>query len=204
MLDAILSGLITGYAIAIPVGAVAAFIISLTARTSWRIGAGAALGVATVDGVYATIAVLAGKAVAEVVTPVAGTLKIVAAVVLLVVAAVTARNALRRTGTVEDTHHGTWTPVKAFVMFVGITAVNPATVVYFVAIVMGGRAELGQASYSVAFVVAAFVASASWQLFLAAAGTGLGRVLAGPRGHRITGLVGAAVIAGLALQTLLS
>lgn len=203
MRDAILAGLVTGYAIAIPVGAVAAFIVSLTARTSWRIGVGAALGVATVDGLYATVAVLAGHAVADVVAPVADTLRIVSAVALLGVAALTAWHAVRRTRSVDEPHPGRWTPLRAWATFVGITAVNPATVVYFVAIVLGGRAQLDRAAESVAFVVAAFLASASWQLLLAAAGTGLGRTLAGPRGHRVTGLVAAVVIAGLAVRTLL-
>ena len=65
MLDVLISGLVTGYAIAVPVGAVAALIVALSARDGWRVGAAAGLGVATVDGVYALVAVLAGKAVAE-------------------------------------------------------------------------------------------------------------------------------------------
>ena len=58
--DAVLSGLVTGWAIAVPIGAVGAFLVTLTARTSWRVGAAAALGIATVDGAYAALAVVAG------------------------------------------------------------------------------------------------------------------------------------------------
>ena len=57
--EVVVSGLLTGWAIAVPVGAVAALIVTLTARTSWRVGAGAALGVASVDAGYAVVAVVA-------------------------------------------------------------------------------------------------------------------------------------------------
>lgn len=52
-------------------------------------------------------------------------------------------------------------------------------------------------------MLAASTASASWQLFLVAAGSGLGRAVTGPRGRLVTGLLAAGVIAGLALRTML-
>lgn len=45
--EAFLAGLLAGYGVAIPVGAIVILIISLAARTSLRVGAAAALGVAT-------------------------------------------------------------------------------------------------------------------------------------------------------------
>ena len=53
----VLAGLVTGWAIAIPIGAVGALLVALTARTSVRTGSAAAMGVATVDGGYAALAV---------------------------------------------------------------------------------------------------------------------------------------------------
>ncbi|HKT02497.1 MAG TPA: lysine transporter LysE, partial [Rugosimonospora sp.] len=50
MIDALLSGLLAGYGVAIPVGAVAVLVASLAARTSLAVGSAAALGVATADG----------------------------------------------------------------------------------------------------------------------------------------------------------
>ncbi|MET7801153.1 lysine transporter LysE, partial [Streptomyces decoyicus] len=55
--DAFLPGLWAGYALAVPVGALAVLLVSVTARTSFRVGASAALGVATADGLYALAAV---------------------------------------------------------------------------------------------------------------------------------------------------
>jgi threonine/homoserine/homoserine lactone efflux protein len=53
---ALLAGLLAGYGIAMPVGAVATYLVTLTARTSARVGAAGALGVASADGLYAVVA----------------------------------------------------------------------------------------------------------------------------------------------------
>lgn len=201
MLHAIASGLVTGWAIAVPIGAVGAFLIALTARTSWRVGAAGALGVATVDGIYATLAVVGGAAFAGLLAPVATALRVVSALVLLAIALLTAVHAWASAGTAREVRP--LSAARAFGLFLGITAVNPTTVVYFAAVVLGNRGLVSTAGEGVLFVLAAFVASASWQLVLAAGGAALGTVATGHRGRLVTGLVSAAVIAGLAVWTLL-
>ncbi len=196
-----MSGLVTGWAIAIPIGAVGAYLVTLTARSSLRVGAAAALGIATVDGRYAAAAVVGGSALAGLLSPVAEPLRIASAVVLLVIAALTAVHALAARETVRET--APIRPWRAFVLFVGITAVNPTTVVYFAAVVLGNSQLVATVLEGAVFVTAAFLASASWQLALAAGGASLGRVVTGPRGRLVTGLVAAAVIAALAVSTVL-
>ena len=49
MFEVVVSGLVTGWAIAIPIGAVGAFLVTLSARTSFGVGAAAARGVGQVD-----------------------------------------------------------------------------------------------------------------------------------------------------------
>jgi arginine exporter protein ArgO len=93
-------------------------------------------------------------------------------------------------------------PRGAYVLFVGITAINPATVVYFAAIVLGNPDLVSGVAEAAVFVTAAFVASASWQLTLAGGGASLARFVTSRRGHLVTGLTSAAVIAVLALWTL--
>lgn len=203
MLEVILSGLVTGWAIAVPVGAVGAFLVTLTARTSWRVGSAAAMGVATVDGVYAAAAVLGGAALASALEPVATPLRVASALVLLAVAALTLRHAVA-TRTSPAPADRPMRPWAAYSLFVGITAVNPATVVYFAAVVLGNRDLVETGLEGVAFVGAAFVASASWQLALAAGGASLGRFVSGPRGRLVTGIASGLVIAGLAVWTLVS
>lgn len=93
-------------------------------------------------------------------------------------------------------------PRAAWVLFLGVTAVNPVTIVYFAAVVLGNQGLVDGAAQGVAFVLAAFLASASWQLTLAGGGATLGRFVTGPRGRRVTGIVSGAVIALLAGWTL--
>jgi arginine exporter protein ArgO len=200
LFDVALKGLVTGWAIAVPVGAVGALLVTLTARTSWQVGAAGAMGIATVDGGYALLAVVGGAALAELLEPVATALRIASGVVLLAVAAITAATTLTSRNGTRDVRP--MTPRQSYALFVGITAINPATVVYFAAIVLGNTDLTETAAQSAVFVLAAFVASASWQLLLASGGATLGRAITSPRGRRVTGLVSAAVIAVLAVHTM--
>lgn len=202
MLDVLISGLVTGYAIAVPVGAVAVMIMAVSARTSWRTGSAAGLGAATVDGGYAAVAVLAGTAVARALEPVSSALTAVSVVVLLGIAVLTLRHAFRPERT-DDRVSRPWTPLRAWLTFAAITAINPATVLYFSAIVLGGTVEIDGPGEGVLFVAAAFTASASWQVFLASMGTGLGHWITSARGRRTTGIVAALAIAALAVKPLL-
>jgi arginine exporter protein ArgO len=200
--EALVAGLLAGYGVAIPVGAIAALIISLTARTSLRVGAAAAMGVATADGIYAVAAVLGGAALARVIEPIGTPLRWVAAAVLVGFALRTALVAIRhyREPTAARSSEGLGTPLRAYFGLLGLTVLNPATIVYFGALVLGRQAAGSlSASEAVVFVLAAFAASASWQLLLAGSGSLVGRVLTGPRGRLATALVSSVVIVVLAI-----
>ncbi|MFD9133107.1 LysE family transporter [Streptomyces bottropensis] len=206
MTAALVAGLLAGYGIAIPVGAVATYLVSLTARTSLRTGACAALGVATADGLYALLAALGGMALAAALQPVLTPLRWVSALVLLALAARGAVTALRRYRAGRLTtrpQRDPVSPARAYVALLGITLLNPTTVVYFAALVLGSRATDAVSPLEQGvFVLAAFLASASWQLLLAGGGALLGRALTGHRGRLVTGLLSSAVIAVLAVLML--
>jgi arginine exporter protein ArgO len=89
----------------------------------------------------------------------------------------------------------TTTAGRAYLGVLGLTLLNPATIVYFAALVMGRGGTGG----GVWFVIGAFVASASWQLLIAGGGALVGRLLTGDRGRLITALISSAVIAVLAV-----
>lgn len=202
MTGALVAGLLAGYGVAVPVGAIAALIVSLTARTSLRVGAAAALGVASADGTCATVAVLGGSAIARLIAPVAVALHWVAAVVLIGLATRTAVTAIRhhRDGATPRATGKPHTAGTAYLSLLGLTLLNPATIVYFGALVLGRQSTTpaGPAA-QVLFVVGAFAASASWQLLLAIGGRVLGRLLTGPRGRLVTALTSSGVIAALAV-----
>jgi arginine exporter protein ArgO len=192
---AFLAGVAAGYGIAVPIGAIGVLIAGLSARTSLRVGAAAGLGAATADGMYALVAVLGGAAIAGLVAPIATPLRWVAAGVLLVLAACTAVSAFRKPGTIEQNKRPA-TALRAYTGILGLTLLNPATVIYFAALVLGR----GGAGGGVWFVLGAFLASASWQLLIAGGGSLVGRLLTGERGHLITALVSSLVIAVLAIR----
>ncbi|MGW1257797.1 LysE family transporter [Streptomyces sp. NPDC002513] len=206
MTEALVAGLVAGYGIAVPVGAVSAYLLSLTARTSLRTGVCAALGVATADGIYASAATVGGTALAAALQPVLAPLRWLSALVLAALAVRGAVGALRQyrsEGRAAPARAAPSGPGRAYLGLLGITLLNPATVIYFAALVLGGRASdpvrpLEQGL----FVLAAFAASASWQLMLAGGGALAGRALAGRRGRLVTALVSSAVIAALAVRVL--
>jgi arginine exporter protein ArgO len=198
MTRAFVDGAIAGYGVAIPVGAIAILIMGLAARTSFRVGAAAALGVATADGLYAALAVAGGAALAGGIESVATPMRWIAAAVLLGLAVYTAVTALRRT-VQKDT--GFSTPTRAYGGLLALTMLNPMTIVYFGALVVGRQSS--EQSGGPLFAVGAFLASASWQLLVAGGGRLVGRLLAGPRGRLVTSLASSALIVALAVTTLL-
>jgi arginine exporter protein ArgO len=207
MTGALLAGLLAGYGIAMPVGAVATYLVSLTARTSARVGGAGALGVASADGIYALIAVIGGAALTGLISRVAGPLRWASAVVLVVLAVRIAWSAIRdhRSGELAAAGDASMTASRAYLSLLGITLLNPVTVLYFSALVLGSQANgLGGLGESAVFVIAAFCASASWQLVLVAGGVALGRVLTGRTGRLVTGLVSSAVIVALTVALLVT
>lgn len=207
MIDALTSGLLAGYGIAIPVGAIGVLVVTLAAQVSLRHGAAAGLGVATADGLYAAAAVVGGAAIARLLSPAIGVLQAAAAVVLVAIAVrgivVAARAHRAPAAATRSAPAGSIT--RTYAAFVGLTLLNPMTIVYFAALVVGYQGHTadsadGRVLVGTVFVVAAFVASASWQLLLATGGAILGRTLASQRGRLITALVGNGIIALLAIR----
>ncbi len=199
MPESFLAGVIAGYGIAIPVGPVAVLIIELGVRRGLRTAVAAGLGAATADALYALLAVLAGASIAALLEPVAPALKVVAVVVLVVIAGRGLYLALYHArigipgGAVLPAQAG-----RTYARFLAITLLNPTTILYFGALILG-RPELGDGpSERGAFIVGAALASASWQLLLAALGALAHRRLPWKAQFAIS-LLGNAVIVAFAI-----
>jgi arginine exporter protein ArgO len=208
VITALVAGLVAGYGIAVPVGAVATYLIALTARTSLTTGVSAAFGVATADGLYALIATVGGSAVASAIRPILLPLRWCSALVLIALAVrgaavAIARYRRRQTPTLAgDAPVG---PGRAYLGLLAITMLNPTTVVYFGALVLAGQRTVApDHPRQTVFVLAAFAASASWQLLLAGGGALLGRALTGVRGRLVTAIVSSTVVTALALNLLIA
>ena len=204
---ALVLGLLAGYGIAVPVGAVAVFLIRLGAAACLCIAAAAGLGAALVDGGFALAAVAGGAGLARPVIAVAGPLHWAAGVALLVVAgwlAVAAVRRYRASVTASSVGATLRTPLHAFATLAAVTVANPLTVVYWAALVLGRQTSAtaftpGQAA---AFVAAVTVASASWQLVLVTGGALVGPVARSRRGMLAISLGSSLLIATIAVQTL--
>lgn len=195
MIEAALAGAIAGYAIAIPVGAIAVLIIQTGIRHGLRQALAAGAGTATADLAYAAVAVLVGLAVAQLIEPIQTPLRIIAGVVLIGLGLLGL--ARLRTPAIEATEpadavitNRSWR--QTYVLFLGLTLLNPATIAYFASLVVG-LPSLAGVPERLAFVVAVFGASLSWQSLLAYVGALLGR-RAGQRLRVPTILLGNAVV----------
>lgn len=291
--SALLLGALAGLAVAVPVGPIGVLLLREGVVHGTRVAIGAGFGVATVDLLYATVAVAAGAPVGRVVAQHEDVVRWVAAAVLVAVAAgalrawwrdragaalPTAAAAPTETGvtgpavpdesgvtrpavpdesgvtgptvpdesgvTVRAVPVGTgvataaadvdlpdprsgadiadaeprvatasrpWvtrpTPAAAYVRFVGLTVVNPATLLIFATVAVGLAARLGADGSSVLvagalFVAGAGLASAAWQTVLGVVSGALGRVV-GERGRSWASPVGAVVVLVLAGVVLL-
>lgn len=202
MAEAIIAGVIAGYAIAIPVGAIAVLIIHIGLTGGLRSGLAAAAGAASADAIYATVAALAGYGIATLVGPLVLPLRIVGGVVLIGIGVRGLWTVWRSAdpaavaGARPHVVHG-----RTYLQLLGLTLLNPATVIYFAALAVG-LPFLGGLAERLAFAAAAFAASLSWQVLLAIFGAALGRG-AGHRLRRPTMLLGNVIIIAFGAVVLL-
>jgi arginine exporter protein ArgO len=204
MSRALLDGLLAGYGIAVPVGAIAILIVGVGMRCGFACGAAAGAGAATADLMYATVAAVAGTAVARVLAPWSTTIRVVSAGVLVGLAVAGLVRARRPTAPPAEAvivRRGEL--ALTYARFLGLTIINPLTVVYFTTMAVGSGAGRSRTPAEVAvFVVGAFVASLSWQLFLAATGAMARRGLS-PRFQTRAAVAGNLLILVMAARILL-
>lgn len=188
MIPAFVAGVVAGYGIAIPVGAIAILIVETGLRRGFGLAAVAGAGAAAADGIYAAVAAAFGTALAALIAPLATPLRVLAVAVLVAIA-VRGLAGLRTpvgiapgSGTlplradVKDPERA-GSAGRTFAAFLGLTLLNPITVTYFAALILGLTATGVGPGEKAAFVAGAFLASLSWQTLLAAVGALLHRRL---------------------------
>jgi arginine exporter protein ArgO len=90
------------------------------------------------------------------------------------------------------------------VQFLGITLVNPLTVVYFTALILGRQSAASlEITGLVLFAVGAVIASLSWQTLLAALG-GIARNRLSNRFRLWATILGNLLVLGLGIQVIFS
>jgi threonine/homoserine/homoserine lactone efflux protein len=202
VLEAIVAGVVAGLAIAVPVGAIAILIIHTGLTRGLRAGLAAAFGAATADGIYATVAALAGAGAQAFIGPLIPPLRIVGGLVLV---ALGARGLLglrspRSIGEADVVAAAAPSHRRTYAEILGLTLLNPATIIYFAALTFG-LPILNDTGERLAFAAAAFAASITWQSGLALFGAALGRGV-GHLFRRPTVLIGNVVVIGLGVLVL--
>jgi len=203
------AGLLVGLAIASQFGAVSALLLETAVRAGPRAGAAAGLGVASVDMAYAAGAVVLGGAARAGLAAHLAEVRAVAAVILAAVG-VHGLWALRREPSCDrptgiaalgDGPRPVAGPSAHYVRFVGLTAINPLTVVYFGSVT--ASLSLSGVADGVAFLVGAGAASALWHLALAVAAGHAGRRFT-PRVQHAVSIAGRLAVVVMALRLALT
>ncbi|MCW2615995.1 MAG: Lysine exporter protein, partial [Frankiales bacterium] len=96
--------------------------------------------------------------------------------------------------------------LRAYAGLLALTLLNPLTVVLLTALVVGRGAGGDPAGpgEQAAFVAGVVLASAAWQILLAAGGAALGHAVTGRRGRALTGRLSAVLLVALALRLVLT
>jgi len=221
MIGALLAGLAAGYGIAIPVGAVAVLIVETGIRSGFRAAAAAGAGAASADGIYAAVAASFGAALAGVLTPWQMPLRAAAVVVLAGLALRGFRSVARDAERAADrgsaaaasaaggpgpgpaapfpeaAHRAPRSTRRTYAAFLGLTLLNPMTITYFAALILGLGGTGTEPAEKIAFVAGAFSSSLSWQTLVAAVGAALHRRLA-PRLRLAVGVAGNVIVLAFA------
>lgn len=204
MIASLGAGLVAGLGIAMPVGAIGAYLVGLGASAPACISSAAAAGVASTDGLYALVAVTAGAALESALRPAATWLRWLSVAVLCLIAAgtlATARGPSPAPSGARRSAALTATPLRAYALLLGLTALNPATLAYFTSLVLGRQASGAPTTADrAAFVAGAFAASLAWQLTLTRGGAALGHAARGRRGQLTIAAVSSVVMLAFAAE----
>lgn len=201
-MSSFIEGLVAGYGIAVPVGAVAVLIVNVAIRCGFGIGFIAGAGAATADLFYAVLASAAGSVLVAVLETVSSQLRILSGTVLIGLGVYGLWEGLRRSDEREKSAK-VCGPMRMYGQFLGITVINPLTVVYFTALILGrGAAASDLLEGHLLFVIGVGVSSLSWQTVLAGLG-GIARSRLSKRFHLSATIIGNLIVIGLGLRILL-
>ncbi|MCX6485208.1 MAG: LysE family transporter [Rhodoluna sp.] len=197
-------GFLAGLALAIPVGPMAILLVNTTISRGLRHGVVGALGMATVDGVYALAVFVIGGIIASALASLELVFGLVGAAILLFLGVQTLIKNLLLLGKTDlpaNVATEKSSVAKTFGTFVAATVVNPPTALYFLAIAPN-VANMGfELSFSTAtiFALAVLIGSLIWQESLVFVGLAV-RGITSNRFRVWLGLLGGLLIIGLALS----
>ena len=188
-LQAFWDGVLAGYGIAVPVGAIAVLIIGTSIRSGLASGLQAGAGAASADLIYAAVAAVGGTLLQAWLVPLADFFRVLGGAALIFIG-VWGLWRLRRSDLINGPSERL--PPRSgmtYLTFLGLTLLNPLTIIYFAALILGDIEADHTALNRLVFVLGAGLASLSWQWLLAGFGALAGRSLP-PQAGRILSALG--------------
>ncbi len=202
MASSFFEGMIAGYGIAIPVGAVAILIVNTALARGFAAGFLAGAGAATADLLYAALAAFAGMALSTALAPLTAATRLIGGAALVVLGVWGMRKSVEASPAPRSPADG-HRPLRTYLNFVGITLLNPLTIVYFTAFILGRGTVSGDTfAAGTAFVFGAGLASLSWQTLLAGLGGLAGRRIT-PRFRTLAVFAGNLLVCAIGLRLLI-
>jgi threonine/homoserine/homoserine lactone efflux protein len=195
-------GAVAGYGIAVPVGAIAVLIIDSGIRRGLAAGLQAGAGSATADFIYASAAALGGSLLQSMLMPLADTFRMLGGGALIAIGGWGLWRSWQAQREQEGQQEPAMTGGRTYLTFLGLTLLNPLTIVYFSALILGDLHAERTALSRLFFVAGAGLASLSWQWLLAVFGTYAGRRLPEKAG-RILSALGNLVVVFLGTRLLI-
>ncbi|KQQ10300.1 LysE family transporter [Rathayibacter sp. Leaf296] len=199
LLTAALTGALVGLGLAVPLGATGVLLVTEGAERGVRAALPAAAAVATVDLAYCLAALTVGAALAPALSVLRPWPSIAGGLLLIALGARGLLRLLRRSPRAATAPLGP----HRFALFAALTAVNPATLLYFLAAITGHPALVTTSAPTTAtFALSAATASLAWNTALTAIGALLRRT-AGPLLRTALPLAGHALVAALGTTLIL-
>jgi threonine/homoserine/homoserine lactone efflux protein len=192
---ALVTGLITGLAIAMQVGAVSLLLVEAAVVWGPRAGVAAGMGVATADFAFAAIAAALGGVVGPALSSHVREIRAAGALVLAAIALQGLVALARGRGSSGSAASSGGAPGALYKRFLAITAANPLTIASFAAV--AAALTLDRPASAVAFATGAGAGSAGWHLVLTLIAGHAGRWIT-PRVRRGLGIGGRLVVLAIA------
>lgn len=168
-MEVLITGILAGLALAIPLGPMAILLISTTLKHGRGIGFFGALAMASVDFCYAAVVFVFGNVIINLLTGLLFPMRVLGSAILVFVAIKIFLDA-RKSSRIEqpDLTNSPASRFKTFAKFFGLTVLNPATAFYFFGITPSVAAVAqGTNLGSIAlFASGVFIGSIVWQLSL--------------------------------------
>lgn len=190
-----LTGAAAGLAIAMPLGAIGLLLLRLGMLHGFRAGAAGAVAVGSVDLLYCAAAVTIGSKVSPLVESWGAAPMVVSGIVVIAIGLRQLVTSLATPGPSAGPP-ATGRPLAIYGRFFALTAMNPLTLLYFIALAGVLASTTSGLGAKVAFVAGTGSASIAWQLGLTAVGAVMHRTISA-RAGRILGIVASAVVIAL-------